>query len=723
MKRNIIRILLFVCLIAAALSGCISREKAMRQDAYQTVESGEVCVVSYYVDGTLARQETLEAGVCPWNVPDGDYIWVDENGSFVSPSDIPVMTNVSYYTWNAPSLIQEHVRFMPVEGDQFFPDQALTRGETAQILCALLDTSGVGDAAEGKSFTDVNDGGNVSESIKTVASMSVMTGYPDGTFRPDEEITRAEFAAILCRITGTPVSEDVGFADVEDGYWAGGALGAAREMGWMTGYDDGLAYPEAPVTRAEAVVMLNRVRGRTPNRMAIDLARENLPYVDVTPEHWAFYDIIDASFSNELMAYINGEVEGVEPGFIFIDGQMCHVNEETLRLDFYTAGFHTIDGGLYHVAQSGYFIQRYEEGFLEMDGSMFYVTKDDGPFLSDEYLGYLYFGENGRYTSGSSVVDEHVDRILEDILYDDSMTQEEKLYEAYLSIRDGGYSYMTRKTGWERGSDDWTLECARVMYESKRGVCYYWASAFLYLARRLGYQAQAVCGGVGTGNQLHAWVVIEFDGDDYIFDVELEWAYMWDFYQRGYSYMNMFKQPRSSPNAIYIFPGESAWYYGAGEENNEDDVIEVPEDAFPEEDGASGETDENTGDENTGGENTGGENTGGENTGGENTGGENTGGENTGGENTGGDNTGGESTGGESTGGENTGGESTGGDNTGGDNTGGDNTGGDNTGGDNTGGESTGGDNTGDVVVPIDPIVPIDPVVPIQPETGGEEAA
>lgn len=587
MKRNIPRILILVCVLAGLLTACITREKAMQQLAYQNIQSGEGCVISYYVDGRLTAQEALAPGALPQNVPAG-HLWVDEDGDFVVPETTAATVSVDYYAWEAPSFLDEHVRFMTVEGNQFFPDGTMTRGELAQVLCALLDLDSASAAPAEKEFSDVNDGAENAEAIHTVSSLSVMTGYADGTFRPEAAVTRGEFAAILCRLAGESISVE------GTEYWAQKAMDIAREKGWMTGYDDGETYPESLVTRAEIVAVFNRVRERTPNRVAIDLACEILPYVDVTPEHWAFYDIIDASYSSELMAYINGEADA-EPGFILIDGLLCHVNEETLRLDYYTAGFHTIEDGLYYVAQNGYFIERYSKGLLELDGSMFYVTATDGPFLTEDYFGYLYFREDGRYTSGSDVVDEHVDRILEDILGDKSLSKEEKLHKAYLSIRDGGYSYMTRNTGWQRGTDDWTLTCAKVMYESKRGVCYYWASAFLYLARRLGYEeAHAVCGGVGTANQLHAWVVIPFDGDDYIFDVELEWAYMWDFYQRGYTYMDMFKQPRSSPNAIYIFPGESAWYYGADDENNEDDVIDVPDDAFPEEGegDASGEGDE-----------------------------------------------------------------------------------------------------------------------------------
>ncbi len=596
MKRNFWRIFLLVCVLALALTACIGRDRAMKQQAMLD----EYSTITYYFGDTVIGTENVVPGKSLSRIPAGDYDWQDGEGEPVDLATYVVTEeDASFYIRTGASIPglqgdirfrEGHARYISAQGNQFFPDEAVTRSDLAAMLCALLDTEGV-DPYAGYDFTDVSNGDVEWDDIALVSAMGLMNGYPDRTFRPDEAVTRAEFLAVLNRLSGETPAGSTG-EGLEEAYWAGDILGWAEEKGCITGYDDGMHYPQRPLTRAEAVVMFNRIRDRIPNRVAIDLVTEIIPYVDVPREHWAFYDIIDACYSSDLMAYILGEVEDARPGFILIDEELCHVNPETLRLDYYVQGFHTIDDGLYYVPQNGYFIQRFEKGLAELDGDMFYVSEDDGPFLVDGEHGYLYFDREGRYTSGSPVVDEHVDRILADILTDDSLSREDKLHKAYCSIRDGGYFYMTRPTGWQRGTTDWTLSCARIMYETKGGVCYYWASAFLYLARRLGYQAYPVCGGVGTGNQLHAWVVIEWDdGEEYIFDVELEWAYTWDFYRRGYSYMNMFKQPRNAPNVIYVFPGESAWYYGVAEENNEDDVLDIPEEEQvpPEGSGGSGE--------------------------------------------------------------------------------------------------------------------------------------
>lgn len=578
MKRIFLKLLIPLCLLVLVLGGCVRRERAMQQQAMLD----EYCTITYYQGETVLATERIAPGKTPESIPAGEYIWLDAAGERVDPTSVVVEEDIAFYVWTVPSLQSGYVRFLTTQNNMFYPEENVTRADTAAMLYALLDKSMLEDMTEGTSFSDVPEGSDYEQAIRTVEALGLLEGYSDGTFRPDASISRAEFAQILYYLRGEFAAGTQMFSDIDQNHWAYDALSWVAEQEILIPEEGNAVSPDKPVTRAEAVVMLNRFRGREPNRVAIDLACENPPYEDVLPDYWAFYDIVDASYSNELMSYIIGEIKGVEPGMIFIDDEMCHLNGETFRLDYYVKGFHTIDGGLYYVPRNGYFIQRFEEGLVELDGSMFYVTETDGPFLTEGSFGYLDFGADGRYTSGSESVDAHVDRILADILSDDSQSQEEKLYEAYCAIRDGGYFYMRRNTGWERGSTSWSLRCAEVMYESKRGTCYYWAASFLYLARRLGYQAYPVCGGVGTGNQLHAWVVIEWDdGQEYIFDVQLEWAYRNNFYAQEYAPDDMFKQPRDATKVIYVFPGESSQYYGVAEENNEDDLLNIPEDMIP----------------------------------------------------------------------------------------------------------------------------------------------
>ncbi len=564
MRRVHAVILALLGIFLFGLSACISRNEAHHQQELAAVDD-QAYTVTFYQQGTVLARETVKAGDRVVSVPRG-YSWRDETGAEVNPALVSVDRDMSYYVWSDIALLSEHVRYMEGEGELFRPEDPVTRGQAARILCSLLDMDSIGQVSGDRTFTDVPQGSEYYDSVMTLAGLGLMNGYSDGSFRPEADITRSELLAVLCRMNGVAEVTALSFPDVAQEHWALGVAAAGMSEGWAKGYEDGQFYPDLPVTRAETVVMINRATGRTPDRDTIDLVCRTSPYIDVSRRYWAYYDIVDVSYTSDLMAYILGEAEGMQPGFMFIGEDMCHVNPENLRLDYYQAGFHTIqDGlptdGLYYVPNDGYIIQRFKAGLLELDGSMFYVKADDGPFATDFWLQELYFGNNGRYTSGDDVLDAYVDAIMAPIIQGDTanLLREDKLREAYDSILYGDYHYMARPTGWVRGSNIWTQECARVMFQTKRGSCFYWAGAFMYLARRLGYQAYPICGGVNNNNALHAWVMIDEDGVEYIYDVELDWGYSTggDGRYRRRSCGSLFKQPRNDAKLIYIFPGET----------------------------------------------------------------------------------------------------------------------------------------------------------------------
>ncbi len=481
----------------------------------------------------------------------------------------------------------DYARYMDAQDGAFHPDEAVTRGQMAQIVCRLLDEEeAAGATGSAAAFTDLPVGSPLQADVEKLAALGVLGGYGDGTFRPDEPVTRGEAVAMLCRLAHKDEVAALAFDDVGADHWAMGSVAAAMTSGWLSGYQDGDFYPDAPLKRAEAVVLLNRARGWTPNKAAIDLACETSPYQDVSQGMWAYYDIVDASYTNELLSYIMDGDANAEPGLLLLGEHLCHVNAEH-RLDYFEKGFHTFQDGLdtdgiYYAPEDGYFLQRFRPGLQEVDGSLFYVPREDGPFATHYELGYLYFGDNGRYTTGDAEVDGYVDAILADIIQGQTsnLLNEDKLREAYNVLLFGDYDYMTRPVGWIRGSVGWSLECAKTMYETKRGSCYFWAAAFLYLARRLGFQAYPVCGGVNENNALHAWVMIDhgdiddndvnteeskneatriIDPDEYIYDIELDWAYRTGAHGRvpirpG---RDLFKQTRGQSVCIYIFPGDT----------------------------------------------------------------------------------------------------------------------------------------------------------------------
>lgn len=180
----------------------------------------------------------------------------------------------------------------------------------------------------------------------------------------------------------------------------------------------------------------------------------------------------------------------------------------------------------------------WEPGFVLENGWLYYV-KEDGYLLRNDHLGKLYFGENGRYTSG----DAELDQLVADILLsftekNPQMDRFDLLYEAHVYCRDS-FKYL-RRNSYAFGATGWEIDDAKTMFNKGRGNCYNYAAAFWALARGLGYEARAVSGTCTGSDQPHGWVFIAFDGKDYIFDCEWEMAYRTE---REIYDMNMFMIP------------------------------------------------------------------------------------------------------------------------------------------------------------------------------------
>jgi len=158
----------------------------------------------------------------------------------------------------------------------------------------------------------------------------------------------------------------------------------------------------------------------------------------------------------------------------------------------------------------------YEEGFVLVEGSL-YCADSEGLFISDTVLGSLTFGYDGRYTSGDTVLDGYVTAVIADIaeanIYE---SPSDLLRAAYNYCRDS-FSFMRRNT-YPIGARGWELGEADTMFEAGSGNGASYAAVFWALARGLGFEATAVSGVIGQNRLPHAWVEIEIDGANYIFD-------------------------------------------------------------------------------------------------------------------------------------------------------------------------------------------------------------
>ena len=172
--------------------------------------------------------------------------------------------------------------------ETFRADNAITRAEVAAILYRLQDTSGVNRSAQ-SSFTDIASDAWYAEYVNVLASLGMVTGYPDGTFMPNQFITRAEFTTILVRFTGaSDVSSVNMFNDLSTQHWAYTFIIQALANGWIAGYPDGTFRADDNITRAEAATIVNVVINRIPYR---DLLTFTGIFDEVYNHHWAFIDI------------------------------------------------------------------------------------------------------------------------------------------------------------------------------------------------------------------------------------------------------------------------------------------------------------------------------------------------------------------------------------------------------------------------------------------------
>lgn len=208
-----------------------------------------------------------------------------------------------------PALETElHIVYMEGSEDLVNPDGALRRSEAAKIICSLLKETEEGEASPAglPGFSDVPPAQWFTPFVQKLAALGVMNGYPDGTFGPNNPITRAEFVQVLSQFF-PPAESSVSFSDVAEDHWAYPAISTAVANGWTQGYPDGTFAPWKNITRAEAVTMVNRVLGRQADKGEIDGQGRILRFLDLPLSHWAYYEIMEAALPHTYTASAAGE--------------------------------------------------------------------------------------------------------------------------------------------------------------------------------------------------------------------------------------------------------------------------------------------------------------------------------------------------------------------------------------------------------------------------------
>ena len=189
------------------------------------------------------------------------------------------------------------------------PQNNITRAEVATIFFRLL-TDDVRDENLTKTnrYSDVAATSWYNTAVSTLSSMGIITGYPDGTFRPNAAITRAEFAAIAARFDNDGDKTAAKFSDIAT-HWAKDEISIAYNNGWINGYPDGTFGPQRDITRAETMTLVNRVLNRQPETEDDLLPNMTVWTDNANPKAWYYLAVQEATNSHYYKFKTNSKYE------------------------------------------------------------------------------------------------------------------------------------------------------------------------------------------------------------------------------------------------------------------------------------------------------------------------------------------------------------------------------------------------------------------------------
>ena len=239
----------------------------------------------------------------------GDYYWVEtvppegyrlDGGKH--PTNTSKNSRITVYNAEAavPALFTDNHYAYIVGGPDgtVRPNDNITRAGVATIFFRLLKDS-VRDAnlLTGCTYTDVPDGHWANTAISTMTGLDIVRGYDAAAFGPGDPITRAQFAAICARFDTGKSNGSRTFSDIK-GHWAKAYIERAAELGWISGFQDGTFRPDAYITRAQAVTMINRMLNRVPEDPSDLLPGMNV-WPDCRPGDWFYLAIQEATNSHD----------------------------------------------------------------------------------------------------------------------------------------------------------------------------------------------------------------------------------------------------------------------------------------------------------------------------------------------------------------------------------------------------------------------------------------
>lgn len=245
-----------------------------------------------------SRTETVQEGQYPEKQPvvktgtDTVFLgWSLDGETLVQPESVRIYEDTIFTAVYQPANgNQQHTAYLyGYEDGTFRPESSITRAETAAIFARITTTHAERRTTVPK-FSDLMPGQWYIPDVSKALSAGIMQGYDDSTFRPDAPVTRAEFAVVAAQYLELPAGLQSGYPDCA-GHWADGYISALAGHGIISGYEDGTFRPDNPITRAEAVKIVNGLTGRS----TVCTFSRFSPFTDLSPQHWAYEQILEAS--------------------------------------------------------------------------------------------------------------------------------------------------------------------------------------------------------------------------------------------------------------------------------------------------------------------------------------------------------------------------------------------------------------------------------------------
>lgn len=191
------------------------------------------------------------------------------------------------------------------------PDGSITREEITSVLYRIASHKyEKPSVATGDVFPDVESERWSAHDIEYMAEKEIVTGYPDGEFKPLGKLTRAEFATLICRFAELEKAEDEKnpFGDLEETHWAYEYILSLVKSGLVEGYEDGTFRPENEITRAEVMTVINKILGRNPSETYVKTLKLN-PYTDLSADKWYYTAVMEATVTHDYYLDKNGVEE------------------------------------------------------------------------------------------------------------------------------------------------------------------------------------------------------------------------------------------------------------------------------------------------------------------------------------------------------------------------------------------------------------------------------